>query len=312
VKQRRPAPGETILLVDKNRRTAERFQRDLKRAGYRVFSAYTLAEAETLLKETSPGIILCAAALPGGSGYEFVQRVRAARKGAVACLLLVRNDDDETASRVAESGGDNYLVLPLKNTELRAAVRGAARVRALRHHLLAAARARTVASGDGLIVPETGFYTFEHFRQILFLEVKRAIRYQIPLAVALIAYDPLEAPPAVKPEALQRMLRGGLGVAIRKSIRDTDIPVHYKGDNVLLVMPHTDHKGAMVVSRRIHGKVQGSSLKAGGRALRPSLSIGVGAAQDLRKESFADVIKLASRNLAEAQRAGGGRLAPEA
>jgi PleD family two-component response regulator len=311
VKQRRPAPPETILLVDKNRRTAERHQRDLKRAGYRVFCASGQAEAEALLKE-SPGVVVCSASLPGGAGYDFVRRVKAARKGAIACVLMVRKDDEETARRVAQAGGDNYLVTPLKNTELRAAVRGAARVRALRRHLLAAARARAVPAGDGLIVPETGFYTFEHFRQILFLEVKRAIRYQLPLAVALIAYDPLDAPPAVKPEALQRMLRGGLGVAIRKSIRDTDIPVHYKGDNVLLVMPHTDRAGALVVSRRIHEKVHRSALKAGARALRPTLSIGVGAAQDLRKESFAEVIKLASRNLSDAQRSGGGRVIPDA
>ena len=311
MKQRRGPAGETILLVDKNRRTAERFQRDLKRLGHRVFVAHNLAEAEAALKETSPGIVLCAATLPGGSGYDFVRRVRAARTGAVACLLLVRRDDEETTRRVAEAGGDNYLVTPLKNTEVRAAVRGASRVRALRRHLLAAARARTAASGNGLIVPETGFYTFEHFRQILFLEVKRAIRYQVPLAVALITYDPLDAP-GVKAEALQPVLRGGLGVAIRKSIRDTDIPVHYKGDHVLLVMPHTDHQGALVVARRIRDKVRRSSLRAGGRALRPTLSIGVGAARDLRKESFAEVIKLASRNLTDARRAGGNRLAPEA
>jgi PleD family two-component response regulator len=310
VKQRRGT--ETVLLVDKNRRTAERLQRDLKRAGHRVFLGHTLAEAEGLFKEAAPGIVLCAATLPGGSGYDFVRRVRAARTGSVACLLLVRKDDEETSRRVAEAGGDNYLVMPLKNTELRAAVRGASRVRALRRHLLAAARARTVAaSGNGLIVPETGFYTFEHFRQILFLEVKRAIRYHVPLAVALIAYDPLDAP-GVKPEALQPVLRGGLGVAIRKSIRDTDMPVHYKGDHVLLVMPHTDHQGALVVARRICDKVRKSSLRAGGRALHPTLSIGVGAARDLRKESFAEVIKLASRNLTDARRAGGDRLAPEA
>ena len=36
---------------------------------------------------------------------------------------------------------------------------------------------------------------------------------------------------------------GGLALAIRRSLRDTDYPVQHSADRVLLLMPHTDLAG---------------------------------------------------------------------
>ena len=37
-------------------------------------------------------------------------------------------------------------------------------------------------AGDGILDPLTNFYTFSHFKEVLFVEVKRARRYGFPLA----------------------------------------------------------------------------------------------------------------------------------
>ena len=75
--------------------------------------------------------------------------------------------------------------------------------------------------GDGILDPLTNFYTFNHFKEVLFVEVKRARRYGFPLALALIGFDPL---PTRHEGHMQEQLMGGLALAIRRSLRDNRLP----------------------------------------------------------------------------------------
>src|SRR4051794_14898475 len=45
-----------------------------------------------------------------------------------------------------------------------------------------------LAHSEGILDPLTSFYTFSHFKEVLFVEVKRARRYGFPLAIALIGF----------------------------------------------------------------------------------------------------------------------------
>ena len=300
---RRALRGGHILIVEANRRVQERLVRELQGSGHPIRTVSTVAEAEEAIAREAPALVFCAASVP--SADDLLRRLKARGENAPACLLLVRKDTPRTAARATAIGADNYLVHPLKGADILACVRWLDQIRALRAQVEAPAILTPPAPDPrGLFDPFTGFYTFESFKQILFIELKRALRYGFPLAVAMIAYDPMELPPADEAE-VKSMLHGGLAVAIRKSLRDTDLPVYYRGQHVLVVMPHTDKPGALVVARRIQEKVHQSTLRLEDVVLKPRVSIGLGYAQDLKSESFADIIKVASRHLGEARKAGG-------
>jgi PleD family two-component response regulator len=309
--KRRPRQGEPILIVEANRRIRDRLIRELKGSGHATRTAATAAEARAAMAEEPPALVLCAASVP--SADDLLKSVKESGRNAPACVLLVREDTARTAARATAVGADNYLVYPFKGADILACVRWLDQIRNLRAQLDAVAPAIAPPSPPdprGLFDPFTGFYTFDSFKQILFIEVKRALRYGFPLAVAMIAYDPIALPAAEETE-VRSMLHGGLAVAIRKSLRDTDLPVYYKGEHVLVVMPHTDRPGALVVAHRIQDKVHRSTLRLEGVVLKPTISIGLGYAQDLKSESFADIIKVASRHLGEARKTG-GQVRPEA
>jgi diguanylate cyclase (GGDEF)-like protein len=161
------------------------------------------------------------------------------------------------------------------------------------------------APGEPLLDPLTQFYAFAHFKDFVFVEVKRSRRYGLPLALALVAFDPF-AVQAGRP--LREQLQGGLALAIRRSLRDTDYPVQYAADRVLLLLPHTDLAGAHTVARRVCERVARSTLTFDEQVLRPTVSVGLAALAPGRELSFADLIRQAQSSLESARSAGGNRV----
>jgi diguanylate cyclase (GGDEF)-like protein len=160
--------------------------------------------------------------------------------------------------------------------------------------------------GEGILDPTTNFYTFNHFKEVLFVEVKRARRYGFPLALAVLAFDPIAGRMGDK---LLSQLMGGLALAIRRSLRDTDYPVQYSADRVLLLMPHTDLAGSLIVARRICERVARASLQADDdEVLHPTISVGVAAGEPGREYGFSDLVRQAQDGLMQAMARGGNRV----
>jgi diguanylate cyclase (GGDEF)-like protein len=188
--------------------------------------------------------------------------------------------------------------LPVSPNDLR--VRLAERARAEPSSVPLAPRA-----GEGILDPTTNFYTFAHFKEVLFVEVKRARRYGFPLALAIVAFDSIEG--GVSPE-LQQQLMSGLSFSIRRSLRDTDYPVQHSPDRVLLLMPHTDLAGSLIVARRICERVARATLQAGERVVHPTISVGVAAGEPGREYGFSDLVRQAQDGLTAAVARGGNRV----
>lgn len=159
--------------------------------------------------------------------------------------------------------------------------------------------------GEGILDPTTNFYTFAHFKEVLFVEVKRARRYGFPLALAIVGFDPIEG--GVNAE-LQGQLMSGLSFSIRRSLRDTDYPVQHSADRVLLLMPHTDLAGSLIVARRICERVARATLQAGERVVHPTISVGVAAGEPGREYGFSDLVRQAQDGLTAALARGGNRV----
>jgi diguanylate cyclase (GGDEF)-like protein len=271
-----------VAVFESKRAERTRIAAALRRAGLKVTSAEGVdGLAREGLVVIGPGV-----ASPGNVA-------RAVRRAAPEVVVLA-------ASRAAKkaSWSDGILPLPISPPDLRVRLPELYRLRDLER---AASEAK-----PSILDPLTGFYTFAHFKELLFVEVKRARRYNFPLSLALVSLDPL---PRRIDGALRARLFSSLALAIRQSLRDTDFPVQYNGDHIALVMPHTDLQGALVTSERICERVRTSRLEHGSGPLRPTVSIGVaGSTHPSRQFSFAELVKEAQDAMGRAAAAGGNRV----
>ena len=122
------AEQSRILVVDDDPIAAESLAEYLTREGYSVTTALNAAEARSWLtpSETGPqtrpfSLVVCDVALPGLSGSDFLREIRA-RHPRTACIMLSGYGTVESAVEALRLGAVDYLVKPVVDAELRAAV----------------------------------------------------------------------------------------------------------------------------------------------------------------------------------------------
>lgn len=109
-----------ILLVEDDQDLSIITHANLTHAGHRVDSAFTCAQAEELLSQHEYDLILLDVMLPDRSGDELC---RAIRKDCDCPIIFMSClEDSETIVSALRSGGDDYMVKPVRYPELLARV----------------------------------------------------------------------------------------------------------------------------------------------------------------------------------------------
>ncbi|MDR1049565.1 MAG: response regulator transcription factor [Deltaproteobacteria bacterium] len=102
--------GAIILLVDDNERILSGNKRMLKRRGFEVRTAPTLARAREELEAAAPDLIVLDIMLPDGNGLDFLTELR--RSSNVPVLLLTGLTAPDDVVSGFKGGCDDYLTKP--------------------------------------------------------------------------------------------------------------------------------------------------------------------------------------------------------
>jgi len=106
--------GQFILIVDDEPTARTLLRLILVRAGFNVVEATNGFEALTRLEETAVDLVLLDVMMPGMSGIEVCEKIRADEKTAVVPILLLSAKTDALSIRRGLSAGaDKYLTKPI-------------------------------------------------------------------------------------------------------------------------------------------------------------------------------------------------------
>ena len=116
--------ANTILIVEDEPAIREMVTMTLERGGYVVHQAATAEEAERLLADGLPSLILLDWMLPGMSGIELARRLRRDdyTRGTPIIMLTARSEEDDRI-RGLEVGADDYIAKPFSTRELQARIK---------------------------------------------------------------------------------------------------------------------------------------------------------------------------------------------
>jgi DNA-binding response OmpR family regulator len=113
-----------ILVVEDEPAILESVAYALRRDGFTVSQAGTLAEAEA--RHGDADLVILDLMLPDGSGFDFIGAVRAERRGKPVIVLSSRDGEVDRVTAL-ESGADDYVTKPFSPREVVARVRAVLR-----------------------------------------------------------------------------------------------------------------------------------------------------------------------------------------
>ncbi|WP_371871844.1 response regulator [Pontibacterium sinense] len=110
-----------ILLIEDDVKLTELLDLYLSRNGYKVAVGHSGADAQRLLDEMNPELLILDLMLPGMDGLSICRAVRATYHGKI--LILTASDDDMDQVAALEMGADDYVCKPLHPRVLLARIR---------------------------------------------------------------------------------------------------------------------------------------------------------------------------------------------
>lgn len=102
----------------------------LRREGFSILAARTVAEARVQLLRELPTVVLLDVGLPDGSGFEILEELRGSPDSPLV-IVTTASDSFATATEALRLGAFDFLTKPINNDLLRAAIS-----RAVEHYRL--------------------------------------------------------------------------------------------------------------------------------------------------------------------------------
>ena len=122
--------GKQVLIADDEPNIAAALEYLLQRSGYQVSIARNGDEALQLIEQNRPDLVLLDVMMPGRSGYEVCQVMRAREDWRhIKIVVLTAKGREADANKGLALGADLYITKPFSNRDLIAKINGLLDVR---------------------------------------------------------------------------------------------------------------------------------------------------------------------------------------
>ncbi|HEY5188504.1 MAG TPA: diguanylate cyclase [Solirubrobacteraceae bacterium] len=152
----------------------------------------------------------------------------------------------------------------------------------------------------------TGLTTHGHFQELLSLEMEEVRRYSYSVGLVMLDLDDFKAVNDLHGHQQGDIVLRTVAEIMGETKRDVDVAARYGGEELALILPHTDLEGTFATAERLREAIEQAEiplLKSGGN-IRVTASVGVAASSEGDKN---ELITAADAALYAAKRDGKNR-----
>jgi diguanylate cyclase (GGDEF)-like protein len=141
-----------------------------------------------------------------------------------------------------------------------------------------------------------GFYKFSHFSTQVIQEFKKAKRFKHPLSLVIIEINSEKELKEEYPDKIVKKFMTSIVNSIKNSIRETDIPMSYDENKILILMPLTDEENVKLAINRLRNNINNTIYKDNGLTIKASSKIGY-ATMNEQTSKFSEMVKKAMKDI---------------
>ncbi len=235
---------------------------------HQVFMATDGAQALTVAHEKLPDLILLDVVMPGLSGHEVLTQLKSDEVTRdIPVIFVTAHNDTASETQGLALGAVDFISKPINPSVVRARVRT---------HLTLKAHAdllRSMARIDGL----TGIYNRRHFDERLDIEFRRAVRSQIPLALALADVDDFKKYNDhyghLQGDDVLRQVAATLRATLK---RPGDLLARYGGEEFVCILPEVSLKAATGFAHTLVESVRALNIEHAASRAAPVVTLSLG------------------------------------
>ena len=240
---------------------------------YEVVLASDGDEAMAILSgQDAPRLALLDSVMPGLSGPELCQAVRAGHQAYTYIILLSSRGEEDDVAHGFEVGADDYLCKPFKEFELRARLRAGERIVRAQEDLMRAQDAlRFQATHDSV----TQLPNRRGIMEVLKRELHRSSRSQEPLSICMADLDHFKRVNDAHGHLVGDEVLRWVATLMPGALRQYDAIGRYGGEEFLVVLPGCSETCALEVGERLRQRVANTVFSSGPAKFPVTMSVGV-------------------------------------
>jgi diguanylate cyclase (GGDEF)-like protein len=152
----------------------------------------------------------------------------------------------------------------------------------------------------------TGLASHGHFQDLLRAEMEEVRRYRYPVGLIMLDIDNFKSVNDIHGHQQGDLVLRRVADALRETSRDVDVAARYGGEEMALILPHTDLEGAFEMAERARMAIAAMEipLLEGDGSMRVTTSVGAASSVEGNKD---DLIAAADAALYVAKREGKNR-----
>ncbi|WP_019606205.1 diguanylate cyclase [Teredinibacter turnerae] len=262
-----------VLVVDDVEDNIVLLTFELEDEGFEVIAAHNGRECLDLVHKEWPDIILLDIRMPGISGLETLEQLKADESTRdIPVVMVSANTGDNSIVRALDMGAHDFVCKPIEYPVLSARMRSALRlVNARRALVRANEELERLATQDTL----TDVYNRRHFFTLAEAEFSKARRHGRQLSVLMFDVDLFKAVNDTYGHAAGDQALRTITECCRHVVRDSDILGRLGGEEFALCCPDADLDGAFHLAERIRTNCELAQVNLDDTAFGITLSIGV-------------------------------------
>jgi two-component system cell cycle response regulator len=297
--------GAKALVVDDWQPGADVVQAALRQEGIAAEHARTIAEAMALAASHPFDLIALSLSMTAEDPLQLASALRAADATHDIPMLLIAEPEQRTRIlRGFDLGANDWVTLPLDETELRLRARNQIRRKFYQDRLRADLG---LALEMALIDPLTGLYNQRYLMRHLYSQMDSG--QPGPIAVLMIDVDHFKLVNDDHGHGVGDRALQAVAGALRANTRVFDSVARYGGEEFAVVMPATDRDQVAAAGERLRAAVEALRFEtSSGKPCRLTVSIGTACAEPGRCTADT-LLTMADQALYNAKRQGRNRVA---